>query len=121
MALIGKNNIRNADVPWPNPFGLKASDAIGMLKGYPLEAITLAMIESILHDKTGAKDILRELQKDGLAGTFLWSLSKDGNVFWKDIIHKELDIFYKTYTPDLLKERIEEVRPLIRYYKPRKK
>lgn len=119
MALIGRYNIGNASEGWPNPFGLNKSDAKGILKGYPTEIITLGMIETILQDKTGAKDVLKELQNDGFAGCFHWTITKDGNDFWNDIRHAHLDIFYKTYTPDLLKERIDEVRPLIPYYKPK--
>lgn len=121
MALIGKNNIRNADVPWPNPFDLKASDAIGMLEGYPTEVITLAMIETILQDHTAKKDILKMLQENTITICFSWSATRDGVHFWHDIRYNRLDIFYKRYTPASLKERIEEVRPLIPYYKPRKK
>lgn len=121
MALIGKNNIRNADVPWPNPFDLKDSDAIGMLEGYPTEVITLAMIEIILQDHTAKKDILKMLQENTITICFSWSATKDGRYFWNNMRNRHFDIFYQVYTPALLKERIEEVRPLIPYYKPRKK
>lgn len=121
MALIGKNNIRHADIPWPNPFGLKNSDAKGMIDGYPTEVITLAMIESILQDHTAKKDILRMLQENTITICFSWSATKDGVHFWNDIRDGRFDVFYKTYTSSSLKERIDEVRPLIPYYKPKRK
>lgn len=121
MALIGKNNIKNAFVPWPNPFCLKDSDAKGMLEGYPLEIITLAMIETILQDHTSNKDILRMLQENTITICFSWRITKDGVHFWNGIRDNKFDVFYDKYTPNKLRDRIEEVRPLIPYYKPKRK
>lgn len=120
MALIGRHNVKNATLSWPNPFKLKDSDAKDSLEEYPIEIITLAMIEIILQENSiERKDILKYLQDNGLAGSFTWANTKNDTFFWNDIRHNRFDTFYKTYTPESLKERIEEVRPLIPYYKPR--
>ena len=121
MALIGKNNIRNADFPWPNPFDLKDSDAKGRISGYPTEVITLAMIEIMIQRVPTVKDALSLLRTNGAEGSFSWYNTKDGRYFWDNMRNRHFDIFYQVYTPTSLKERIEEARPLMTQYKPKKK
>jgi len=106
-ALISKNTMHRAHVKidWPNPYGLKEKDAKESIEGWPLEIITLALYEAILfRGKYGLKD----LQNDGIILAFQWDLTLDGSNFWKDIRDGKFDVFYKRYTPEKLKERLEE-------------
>lgn len=100
-SIIGRRGVS----VWPNPYGLTEKDAIGRIKGYPLEIITLALYETYLtRDDFGLKD----LQILGLDHAFSWNDSEDGMDFWGSIFNKNFGIFYKTYTPKKLKERIEK-------------
>jgi len=96
---------RKGALVWPNPYGLTKKDAKGKIEGYPLEIITLALYETYLTRKDFD---LESLQKFGLDCAFPWSDSKDGMYFWKSIFDKNFDIFYDTYTPEKLRERLEE-------------
>ena len=100
-SIIGRKGVN----VWPNPYGLTKKDAIGKIEGYPLEIITLALYETYLvRDDFGLKD----LQKIGLHGAFVWDDTKDGYKFWNSIAHGEFDVFYDTYTLEKLKERIKK-------------
>ena len=99
-SIIGR---RGASI-WPNPYDLTEKDAIGKIKGWPLEIITLALFETYL---ARSNFYLEDLQRQGVDYAFIWDNSKDGQEFWKSILDKNFDIFYKTYTPAKLKERIE--------------
>ena len=104
MKHISESIIGRRAPVWPNPYGLTKKDAIGKIKGWPLEIITLALFEIYL-----ARDdfSLKNLQKIDLDCAFVWDKSKDGMYFWRSIADEKFDIFYKTYTPAKLKERIE--------------
>lgn len=105
MKHISESIIGRKGAPvWPNPYDLTEKDAIGKIKGYPLEIITLALFETYL---TRSNFDLGDLQRQGLDQAFIWIETKDGRLFWKSISDKNFDIFYKTYTPAKLKERIE--------------
>lgn len=105
MKHISESIIGRKGTPvWPNSYGLTEKDAIGKIKGWPLEIITLALYEACL---SRSNFDLGDLQRHGLNYAFVWDLSKDGLYFWKSIADEKFDIFYKTYTPAKLKERIE--------------
>lgn len=105
MKHINESIIGRKGAPvWPNPYDLTEKDAIGKIKGYPLEIITLALFETYL---TRSNFDLGDLQRQGLDYAFIWDSSKDGMYFWRSIYDENFDIFYKTYTPAKLKERIE--------------
>ena len=96
---------RKGALVWPNPYGLTKKDAKGKIEGWPLEIITLALYETYL---TKSDFDLGDLQRRGLDYAFIWKYSMDGLDFWKSISDdKNFDIFYKTYTPAKLRERIE--------------
>ena len=95
---------RRGTLVWPNPYGLTEKDAKGRIKGWPSEIITLALYETYL---VRSDFDLEDLQRQGLICAFNWSSSKDGMVFWRSISNENFDIFYKTYTPETLKERIK--------------
>ena len=99
-SIIGRKGV----LVWPNPYGLTKKDAIGKIKGYPLEIITSALYETYL---ARINFDLNDLQSVGLDCAFTWSESKDDMSFWKSIFDKNFDIFYKKYTPAKLKKRIE--------------
>lgn len=105
--LISKSTIHRAhvDTGWPNPYGLTEKDAKGRLEDWPLEIITLALYESILFR---GKYSLKDLQGAGIIGAFQWDLTLDGSNFWRDIRDGKFDVFYNRYTPEKLKERLEE-------------
>ena len=90
---------------WPNPYHLTIKDAIGRIKGYPLEIITLAIKEAKLQNRYHS---IRDIQCIDLEGLFIWDDTADGNHFWRDMYNKKFDIFYKTYTPESLRKRLEE-------------
>lgn len=105
MGLLDKKNIKNLENEWPNPYHLTEKDAKGRLDDWPLEIITLALYESILYR---GKYNLRDLQSTGVIGAFQWDSTVDGSNFWKDIRDRKFDVFYKRYTPEKLKKRLEE-------------
>jgi len=92
---------------WPNPYDLTEEDAKGKIKGFPLEIITLILHEIYLKKGIHKFD-LKVLQKLGLEYAFLWGDSQDGLMFWEKINNSEFDVFYDTYTPSRLKERLKE-------------
>ena len=102
-SIIGRRGISMQQI-WPNPYGLTEKDAIEKIKGWPLEIITLALYETI---KSKESQTIKNLQENGIFGTFAWISSCDGWKFWNEIYNHRFDIFYKTYTPEKLKERIE--------------
>jgi hypothetical protein len=104
MKHISESIIGRTVSVWPNPYGLTKKDAKWKIKGWPLEIITLALYETYL----ARKDFdLNDLQRFGLDCAFSWGASEDGMSFWNSIFDKNFDIFYKTYTPAKLKERIK--------------
>ena len=100
-SIIGRKGVN----VWPNPYGLTKKDAIGKIEGYPLEIITLALYESYFVRKNFG---LAGLQSEGLSCAFDWNKSIDGHKFWNTIAHGKFDVFYDTYTPKKLRERLEE-------------
>jgi hypothetical protein len=91
---------------WPNPYHLTIEDAIGKMTGMPVEIITLALY-------TARKELrenysIEELQTRGLDGSFTWSDTLEGYYFWRNMYDKNFDIFYKKYTPESLRKRLEK-------------
>lgn len=114
MPLINKRNIKNADVPWPNPFRLKESELIGEIEDLPIEIVTLALVETILQRPYLEKP-LEELSISGVKGAFTWDNAKDNDDdFWWMIDKRDLDAFYERYTPNKLLERVKDIKK-IRY------
>lgn len=108
MALIGRHNVKNSEITWPNPYHLTKEDAKGKLEDVPLEIITLILKEMELQ---GKKDCLYKAQNLGISSNTIldWELTKDGIAFWTDIWYKErYNIFYDKYTPSKLQERLKE-------------
>ena len=109
MKHISESIIGRKGAPvWPNPYDLTEKDAIGKIKGYPLEIITLALYESLLFNGVDIQHLLQRLQKYGIIGEFDWSGTLNGSGFWCEIDHNNFDVFYEIYTPKKLKERLEE-------------
>lgn len=110
-ALISKNTIHRAHIKedWPNPYNLTKEDAKGKLEGWPLEIITLALLETkLIRDPSYT---VKDLQERGVDCIFTWTKSKDGQDFWNNINHKIFNDFYKVYTPEKLKERLTYETP----------
>lgn len=107
-ALITKNtrDWASAKINWPNPYNLSEKDQIEHLKNVPLEIITLALKEIQL--QYGESGALKDLQRFGIASSFSWDNTKDGYIFWRKICDKDYQIFYDTYTPEKLKQRLKE-------------
>ena len=91
---------------WPNPYGLTEKDAKGQIKGWPLEIITLAL--NISKNVRGDNYNINDLCGTGINCAFGWDNTKEGYEFWKSINNKKFDVFYDLYTPQKLKERLEE-------------
>lgn len=91
---------------WPNPYHLTIKDAIGKMTGMPVEIITLALYTA----RKGLREnySIEELQTRGLDGSFIWSDTLEGYYFWRNMCDKKFDIFYKTYTPESLRKRLEK-------------
>jgi len=89
---------------WPNPYGLTKKDAIGKIKDWPLEVITLTLKE--MEIQYGKYD-LNLLQTQGLSYAFPWDVAREGLRFW-GYLEGNFDLFYDLYTPEKLKERLEE-------------
>ena len=105
-SIIGRRGTGTSE--WPNPYGLTKKDAKGRLEDVPLEIITLILKEMELQGKT---DCLYKAQNLGISSNtvFDWDKSKDGTIFWTEIWYLErYDVFFDRYTPEKLKERIEE-------------
>lgn len=110
MPLIDKRNIKNAEIPWPNPFRLKESDIFGAIEGLPTEIITLALTEMI-RQRPHLKNPLEELRSSGLNGSFSWyETSDDRDGLWRKIHARDFDIFYERYTPSKLLAKVKEVK-----------
>ena len=109
-ALISKNTIYRAhvNIDWPNPYHLTEKDAKDKLEDWPLEVITLALYETVLYRRNKYSDSLNLLQKRGVVYAFQWDESEDGSNFWKDIHTRNFDVFYAKYTPEKLKEKLEQ-------------
>ena len=106
MALITKDKRDWAYIGWPNPYNLSKKDQKGHLENVPLEIITLMLKETQL--QKGDEFTLKDLQIWDVDGAFQWDLTKDGHIFWRKICNKDYQIFYDTYTPELLRKRLEE-------------
>ena len=108
MSFIKAKDLDKMGKQWPNPYGLTKEDAKGKIKDWPLELITLALKE--METQYGKYD-LNLLQTHGLSYAFQWDKPKEGIYFWQSIYNTyngKYDIFYKMYTPEKLKERLEE-------------
>lgn len=73
-SIIGRKGIEI----WPNPYHLTKKDAIGNIKNWPLEIITLALKEMELQH---SERDLTYLQKNGPFFCFAWKPTKDGHFF----------------------------------------
>lgn len=107
-AFITKKNIKNIKIgyKWPNPFNIQEKDLVGDIKDYPMEIITLAMLETRLQR---SKFTLEHMTKSDISGAFSWVNSEDGFDFWDGICNcKDFSEFYKKYTPEYLRKRLEE-------------
>ena len=92
---------------WPNPYDLTEEDKVNNM---PLEIITLIIKEAELcsHYFKGKKHILKYIKDKNIDMLFFFDKSKDGSNFWWNIIDGNYDVFYKKYTPEKLKKRLEE-------------
>ena len=106
-SFIKAKDLDKIRLDWPNPYGLTKKDAKGKIEGWPLEIITLILHEIYL-DEDVYKFDLTDLQRFGLQYAFQWLNSQDGIYFWEKINNGEFDVFYDTYTPSRLKERLKE-------------
>lgn len=110
MPLIDKRNIKNVEIPWPNPFRLKESEITGKVEGLPMEIVTLALTEMI-RQRPHLKEPLEELRASGLNSSFSWyETSDDRDELWRKIHARDFDIFYERYTPSKLLERVKAVK-----------
>lgn len=99
-SIIGRKGIST----WPNPYSLTKKDAKGHVEGWPLEVITLALLEAKRNIKSYT---IKNLQDSGVSCMFSWGGTCDGRKFWSEIVTKNFDMFYARYTPETLKERLE--------------
>ena len=109
-ALISKNTIHRAHVKeaWPNPYNLTKEDAKDHVKGWPLEVITLALLESKKKIKSYT---IKDLQNSGVSSMFSWDNTSDGWDFWHEMDNERFNMFYDRYTPEKLKEKLKYETP----------
>ena len=107
MSFIKAKDLDKIGKRWPNLYSLTKEDAIGNIKGWPLEVITLALKEMEIQNPY-TNNLLSDLQKYKIDSLFIFSKTKDGVYFWKKILDGKFNIFYKNYTPRKLIERLEE-------------
>ena len=109
-ALISKNTIHRAhvNIGWPNPYGLTKKDAKGKIEGWPLEVITLALLEAKRNIKSYT---IKDLQDSGVSRMFSWDKTSDGWDFWHEMDNERFSMFYDRYTPEKLKEKLKYETP----------
>lgn len=99
---------------WPNPYKLTENDAFECLTEVPLEIISLALKEMEEQEQEqpqfgfSTSKHLQLLQKHGIGGCFDWRETKEGPDFWSQINLNVFDVFYRTYTPEILRKRLKE-------------
>lgn len=108
MSLITKDkrNWASTKINWPNPYNLTEKDQKGMLEKVPIEIITLILKEIELQKGINFK--LKNLQINGIGGSFAWNETKDGSIFWNRMCNGNFNVFYDVYTPEKLRQRLEE-------------
>lgn len=95
MALIGRHNVRDAQMS--NRFKVSHSDLFGEIKDWPLELLIYTLEEKERQDGKVTKDDIRTLQDLGVDCLINFSLSRDGETFWRDIMNNDLTTFWKIY------------------------
>lgn len=86
-----------------NPFGFTEKDLVYGLKGFPMGVVVKMMEEAKLHNDKVEISTLQTHPN----GSFPWIDTKDGILFWADIInHHKFDKFFERY-PDYKKYNLD--------------
>ena len=74
------------------------ADLVGNIAGFPIEVVQKMLDEQFLQgNKVSLKVFQKSASSDRSDGGFDWDNTRDGNMFWRDIIEGDFDKFFERY------------------------
>lgn len=79
-------------------FGLKESDLIGDIEGFPIEVVEKMLERQSYVNKIDVSVFQKSKTKNTYGGAFDWGKATEGYEFWNKVIYrKDFDLFFEKY------------------------
>lgn len=74
------------------------ADLVGSIEYFPIEVVQKMLDEQFLQgNKVSLKVFQKSASSDRSDGGFDWDNTRDGNMFWRDVIEGDFDKFFRKY------------------------